>query len=113
MRQYATEVKSATGETVMRSKNLRAMLRYGSVSPVAKVRATPNPANQYNGKLSVEYRDGSTCEAHFASHTVLLEWLDARQSWRGAAWDVDAPIAKHLDQRSISALERLHKKGQF
>lgn len=110
---FSIEVKNTAGVVVMRSKNLRAVLRYAGVSPVVKVRAMPCPSNPYNGKLYVEYANGATTSAHFACHTVLLEWLGNRHSWRGAAWDVDAPPAKHLDQRSIYALERLNKKGLY
>lgn len=110
--QRATEVKNAAGNVVSRSKNLRALVRYAGVSLVVNVRALPCPSNPYNGSLFVWYADGATSAAHFASYVVMLDWLNARR-WNGATWDIDGPDQFHIDQRTVSALERLNKKSRY
>jgi len=113
MNEFGTEVKSAHGKVLMRSKNLRAMLRYAAVAPVVKVVADPDSSNPYNGRLAVTYADGSTCEGFWRDYGVLLEFLTRRRTWRSAIWDVACPSVKYLNARHIRTLEKLHAKGMY
>lgn len=110
--QYACEVLRG-GKVVMRSKNLRAVHRYTAVSPVLTVRAIRCPANPYNGKLYVYYVDGAQVVAHFASYTIMLEWLAVRR-WPLAKWEIELqPMPVDLDSRLMAAIRALAKKGRF
>lgn len=71
---------------VSRSRNLRGMRDYARVSPVACVvcrmrRAHPNDPG---GVISVEYANGATCTADFASYHIMVDFVRKRRSWRGA-----------------------------
>lgn len=112
---FRTEVKDMHGRVTHRSKNLRAMTRYASESPVKAVRAYPCPSNPHNGRLIVVYRDGASSCAFFSSYTVMLEWLERRRKWQNnlTHWDIDGPTSETVNQRNVHALERLAKKGLY
>lgn len=115
MSQYGTTV-FLDGRAVRQSRNLQGLLSYGrEVSPVFRVTAAPCPDNQYNGKLRIEYENGATCSAHFASYTMLLEWLHSRRSWRVAPfWSVAKPseaLRPAYTRSGLAAWERLDERG--
>ena len=69
------------GKAVRQSRNLRGMLDYARVSPVARAELRKAGAG---GILAITYLDGATCEARFGSHVVMLDFVRRRHSWRGA-----------------------------
>jgi hypothetical protein len=72
------------GKVIRTSKNLRGMRDYVSVSPVAHVKTLRDMTNNVRGVLLVEYADGATCCASFASHSIMIDFVRNRRSWRGA-----------------------------
>lgn len=80
-----------SGKIVAASKNLRVLTRYASdhSTYVDKLYAARNEDG--SGELTVYYADGAHADASFVSFTVMLEWIKARLSWRGAT------ITTHLD----------------
>jgi hypothetical protein len=71
---------------VSRSRNLRGMRDYARVSPVVRVECRKRNAHPKDpgGVISVEYTDGATCTADFASYHVMVDFVRNRRSWRGA-----------------------------
>lgn len=110
--QYGTQVFDRDGMLVRTSKNLRGMRDYARVSPVFRVTAYPFKANPLRGVLIVEYENGSTCKAGFASYCVLLEWLCNRRSWRAAPfWSVAPAIEQSDFFRTREAFDYLQARG--
>lgn len=81
MCQYGTNIEK-NGQIISKSKNLRGILRYASVSPVARVELTPQ--GNTNGRLRIVYKDGATTSAHFASYHIMVDFVRNRRSWKGA-----------------------------
>ncbi len=80
---YGTEVTKA-GQVIRKSRNLRAMRDYARVSPVVAVITDKDPGNAVRGVLLVEYADGAESRASFASHSIMIDWVRNRRTWRGA-----------------------------
>lgn len=74
------------GKLVARSKNLRGMRDYGRRSPVARVECRKRNAHPKDpaGVIRVEYANGATCTADFASYNIMVDFVRNRRSWRGA-----------------------------
>lgn len=72
------------GSTVSRRKNLRGLLDYARVSPVAQVESRVDPLNSARGELKVTYADDAIGYATFASYHIMIDWIRNRRSWRGA-----------------------------
>jgi len=81
---YGTEIKTANGDTIRRSKNLRGIIDYARCSPVAKVDGIFDPENEVRGILAVEYSDGCTSTASFASYNIMVDWIRNRRIFRNA-----------------------------
>lgn len=76
------------GEVVSTSKNLRGIFRYRS--PVKAAYALTEPDNTglewptcTRGVLAVAWHDKAESIISFASHKVLVEFLNNRRSWKG------------------------------
>lgn len=80
---FGTTIVDVSGRIIRNSKNLRAMRDYARVSPVARV-ITRKGKNPHNGTLTVIYQDGATSSAHFASHSIMIDFVRNRRSWRNA-----------------------------
>ena len=65
------------------SRNLRGMLDYARVSPVACV-ITRGGETAGSGLLTVVYSNGCLSQAQFNSHAVMIDFVRNRRSWRGA-----------------------------
>lgn len=72
------------GLTVLKSKNLRGLIRYASRSPVVKVETRKCPDLPVCGEMRVTYTDGDQGFAFFRSHEVLIDWVRTRRSWKSA-----------------------------
>ncbi len=72
------------GSPVSQSCNLRGMRDYARVSKVAIVSTCRDPENNVRGLLYVEYANGATCRASFASYHVMIDFVRNRRTWRGA-----------------------------
>jgi hypothetical protein len=77
-------IVNQNGEVIRTSKNLRGMRDYARVSRVVKVTTQKDPDNRVRGILTVEYADGCTCRASFASHEIMIDFVRNRRTWRGA-----------------------------
>ena len=71
------------GKVIRTSENLRGMRDYARVSPVAHVKTLRDLTNKSRGYV-VEYDDGATCCASFASFHIMIDFVRARRSWRRA-----------------------------
>ncbi len=110
MDRFSTSIVLA-GQVVSTSKNLRGMKDYAKTSPVHRVYAYRDKKLSCCGVLEVEYENGATCRAEFASYCVLLEWLYKRRSWRAAPfWTVEDPNTPE-DYRITYAFDSLKAKG--
>jgi hypothetical protein len=72
------------------SSNLRGLLDYARVSPVASVTTMRDPMLSVRGLLAVTYADGAVGNASFASFHIMIDWVRNRRSWRQADF-------RHLD----------------
>ncbi len=72
------------GKVIRTSKNLRGMRDYARVSPVIGIVTQRDPKNKVRGILTVTYANGAHCVASFASHAVMIDFVRARRTWRGA-----------------------------
>jgi hypothetical protein len=72
------------GKVIRTSQNLRGMRDYARVSPVVQVTTQKDPDNKVRGILTVEYANGCTCRASFASHEIMIDFVRNRRTWRGA-----------------------------
>ncbi len=73
-----------SGAVIRTSRNLRGMCDYARISPVVSVVTDKDPTNAVRGVLCVEYANGATCRASFASHGIMIDFVRNRRSWRGA-----------------------------
>lgn len=80
---FGTKIVDVSGRIIRNSKNLRAMRDYARVSPVVRV-ITRKGQNPRTGTLTVIYRDGATSSAYFASHSIMIDFVRNRRSWRNA-----------------------------
>ena len=80
--QHGTCIINPKNEVIRTSRNLRAMRDYARVSPVRSVRLEKDGACR--GLLWVSYVDGCRSGASFASYHIMVDWVRARRSWRGA-----------------------------
>ena len=80
---YGTKIYTPAGQVLRQSRNLRGMLEYARVSPVAYVQ-TAKGENPTNGKLLVIYADGCFSTAHFACHSIMIDFVRNRRTWRSA-----------------------------
>jgi hypothetical protein len=78
-------IVNKNGEVIRTSKNLRGMRDYARVSPVVKVITQKDPENKLRGILTVEYADECVCRASFACHSIMIDFVHARRTWRDAA----------------------------
>lgn len=85
--QYGTCVITPENKTIRVSRNLRALRDYTKVSPVVNVSVKKDGVCR--GLLSVEYADGCTSTASFASYHIMVDWVRARRSWKGAVITMD------------------------
>lgn len=97
---------SLDGCIIRKSRNLRGMREYASVSTVSRV--TANPFLGGGGQLIVMYYNGAICQTDFLDYTALLEFLFSRISWFTASWHIAAPSAEN--RRSIDAHRMLSAK---
>jgi len=81
--QYGTKI-TKNGKVIRRSKNLRGIIDYARCSPVAKVDGVFDPDNEVRGILTVEYSDGCTSKASFASYHIMVDWVRNRRIFRDA-----------------------------
>lgn len=65
------------------SRNLRGMLEYARVSPVACV-ITRKGETAGSGLLTVVYANGCLSQAQFNSHAIMIDFVRNRRSWRAA-----------------------------
>ena len=105
---------STRTRTLMRSKNLRAVLRYASKSEVQcisvdlSVNYPGDPKNGY--AVTFFYYDGAQALTHWADWRVLLDWIAQRRSWR----NLDRITIKHRDLAPMlrdARANRLRDKG--
>lgn len=80
--QNGTCIINQKNEVIRTSRNLRAMRDYARVSPVQSVRLEKDGACR--GLLWISYADGCRSGASFASYHIMVDWIRARRSWRGA-----------------------------
>ena len=81
--QYGTEV-TKNGKVIRRSKNLRGIIDYARFSPVVKVDGVFHHENEVRGILTVEYFDGCTSKASFASYHIMVDWIRSRRIFQNA-----------------------------
>ncbi|QXV72202.1 hypothetical protein Acf1_00005 [Acidovorax phage ACF1] len=72
------------GQVIRTSKNLRGMLDYARVSPVVGVESAPLKGQEICGTMRVLYQDGAECRANFKNYHIMIDFIRARRSWRGA-----------------------------
>lgn len=72
------------------SKNLRGLRDYARRFPVVCVITRKDPSNSTRGVLHVVYADGAIGCASFASHSIMIDFVRNRRTWRGAEM-------RHLD----------------
>lgn len=70
------------GRIIRTSRNLRGILDYARVSPVARIESCP--IGESEGTMRVVFKDGAESRANFASYSVMMEWIAERRSWAGA-----------------------------
>ena len=85
--QYGTCVVNPDNQTIRTSRNLRALRDYARISPVVSVSVKRD--GKVRGTLTVNYADGCTSSASFASYHILVDWVRARRSWKGAVITMD------------------------
>lgn len=85
---YGTVVRSIAEDHSARilsySRNLRSMRDYARRSPVVCVISRKDPENETRGVLHIVYANGAICRASFASHSIMIDFVRNRRSWRGA-----------------------------
>ena len=81
---HETRIFSPNNDTLRTSKNLRGMLDYARVSPVATIETKRDPANTVRGVLRVTYSNGCYSIASFASYGIMIDWVRNRRLWRVA-----------------------------
>ena len=80
---HGTQI-NLNGVVIRRSRNLRAMRDYARVSPVVKVETRKRGAHQKDpaGVMLVTYADGATSQAEFNSHSIMIDFVRNRRTWR-------------------------------
>lgn len=105
------------GKTVSKSRNLRGILTYARKADTFVYGVSLTEREDKSGRLIVRFDNGAWSVTHFASFSVLLCWIAARTSWRGArVWanaagneriyaegQLDAEMARKLRALSIAA----------
>lgn len=81
---HETRIFSPTGAILRTSKNLRGMMDYARVSPVAFIVTSRDSANNTRGVLRVTYHNGCYSIASFASYHIMIDFVRNRRSWRDA-----------------------------
>lgn len=66
------------------SRNLRGLRDYARTSPVACVITRRDSSNPHNGALTVVYKNGALGRAHFASYSIMVDFVRNRRTWRSA-----------------------------
>lgn len=69
------------GRIVKTSRNLRGLLDYARVSPVARIEAIELPKEA--GSMRVIFDNGASTRANFESYKVMRAWIKSRKSWAG------------------------------
>lgn len=72
------------------SRNLRGLRDYASRHFPLAVITRKDPENQYRGVLHVVYPSGYIGRASFACHSIMIDFVRNRRSWKGAEF-------RHLD----------------
>lgn len=72
------------GVTVARSKNLRGLTTYARKFLPVMIETRKSPLNANNGELRITYADGAIGFAFFSCHSIMIDWLRNRRSWRHA-----------------------------
>lgn len=82
---HGTQI-NLNGSIIRRSRNLRAMREYARVSPVVKVetRKRRGHENDPAGVMLVTYFNGATSQAEFNSHSIMIDFVRNRRTWRYA-----------------------------
>ena len=70
------------GMIIRTSKNLRGIIDYARVSPVARIESCPIGA--VSGTMRVLYEDGADTRANFNSYHIMIDWIRQRKSWKDA-----------------------------
>lgn len=66
------------------SKNLRGLLDHARADRVACIITRKDFENPCRGELTVVYRSGTIGRASFCSHSILIDWMRRRRTWRQA-----------------------------
>ena len=100
---YETRIFSPAGVILHTSKNLRGMLDYARVSPVAFIVTSRDSANDVRGVLRVTYRNGCYSIASFASYHMMIDFVRNRRSWRDAEHTMHNENVGYLTKPGIIA----------
>ncbi len=97
-------VKSASGDVLRVSKNLRGMRDYARTShPVRVELKKGDSGSTERGLLSLTYADGATCRASFASYHIMVDHVRKSRFMRGAdvVFMPDSPDVGYLTRPGI------------
>ena len=83
-------ISHLTGPAHHVSRNLRGLVDYARRAPVVCVLTRRDPQCPVRGELRVIFADGAIGEESFASHSIMIDWVRNRRTWRRAAM-------RHLD----------------
>jgi hypothetical protein len=96
------------GRIIRTSRNLRGIVDYARVSPVARIESCDIGAMQpegtrYSGTVRILFKDGAESRANFRSYHIMIDWIRNRRSWRGAKHVMQGPDMGYLSKPGIIA----------
>jgi len=81
------EVRDSNGNVKKRSKNLRGLIREIGLQTIEFVKVWKDNSNR--NRIFVKFDSGDTCQADFASLSVLINWVRTRRNLKGVAIKAD------------------------
>ena len=89
------------GQIIRTSRNLRGIIDYVRVSPVARIESCQIGA--VCGTVRVIFKDGAESRANFRSYRIMIDWIRNRRSWRSAKHIMQGPDVGYLSKPGIIA----------